>query len=599
MRTLLKAALGAMALSFATIGCAAAGGAAILILDATAPMSAKLGQHRRIDAVKTAVRAAIRRMDPQAAVAIWAFGTNPSKKCEDKGELLHLQPAQTASGVLDRALSPLRPRAGRAPVFETLQAALEATGEAKDASVSAVIIASTGDDCTGDICKEANRLHSIYPNAKLTVLGAGMNEQSAANFTCAAKAMGGAFSAMKSASELDKVLRQTLDITNVKAVNPSIQAPPSPPTNPENNLAAAPETPLAAPSSPPPEPAVPQPPRPEPNTVLSAVLANGMAPLDSGVTWEIYKIKTTPTGQLRMAETPSWTGGGGKAQAKLGEGNYAVRVTYGYATAGDSLTVNGGKAEKTVTLNAGTIAAEGLQAPGGPAAEGVFFVLSRPRPGGAPEQLGRSSESPATFHVNAGQYLLQASAGLAKIDTAVRVEPGKVSLVRIALNVGTLEIRTVEAEGTAKAVPAWHRIYPAASAPGTKPAPLMIIEGGIQRVQLPAGNYRLETEYGNARVQNNVTVAAGQTVTKSVVLGAGEATLNLPSNKPAKVCEVFEAGAGRNAGPAGRAAGKSMSFVLKAGVYDLECRSQGAPVPVKPAQIRVVAGQVHEANIQE
>ncbi len=121
----------------------------------------------------------------------------------------------------------------------------------------------------------------------------------------------------------------------------------------------------------------------------------------------------------------------------------------------------------------------------------------------------------------------------------------------------------------------------------------------MHRVQLPAGDYRLETQYGNARVESAVSVTAGQAVTKSVILSAGQAKISLPAGKPARVCAVYEAGADRNAGPAGRAAGTSVSFILKAGDYEVECRAQGAPAPAKPAQIRVAAGKTQEAKLAE
>ncbi len=606
MRTGLKFFLCWIALCPSAMTCAAGETRTILILDATAQMSAKLGQYRKIDAVKNAVTAAASRMEPNAALAIWAFGTNQAKKCEDRGELVPLQPAETALRAIDKALTPLQPKAARAPAFGTLQTALESSAEPKDAAISAVLIAGTGDDCTGDICSEAKRLHSVYPNAKLTVLGAGMGEQAAANFSCAAKAMGGGLTAVKSAADLNRVLRQTLEISSdTKPAKPPVQTPPSqnaPAVPGAKNLAANEAEPAAAaPSVPPAETkqVVQQPPRPEPNTVLSAVLANGMPPLEAGVTWELYKITLTPTGQARIAEAPAWSAGGGQAQLKLPEGRYSVRAAYGLASALDSITVNAGKAEKTVALNAGTISAQGFLTRDSGAAEGVFFVLSRRKAPGVLEELGRSSESPAMFHVNAGEYTLQAFAGLSKVDSTVKVEAGKVSVIRMALNAGILDIKTLAVEGSPNAVPAWHRLYAAASGPGKAAAPLLTIEGGTHRVQLPAGSYRLVTEYGNARAESIVSVAAGQAVSQTVILGAGEARISLASGKAAKVCDVYETGAGRGAGPAARSAGISMSFILKAGVYDVECRSQGAAAPAKQAQIQVVAGETREAKIEE
>ena len=153
-----------------------------------------------------------------------------------------------------------------------------------------------------------------------------MSEQAAANFTCAAKAMGGAFTAVKSGTDLDRQLRQALEIApNAK--------PAKAPVRPRSLVAIRtgdrqePDTGAAPPC----RPWRRGPPRssrlsPKPNTVLSAVLASGTPPLEAGVTWEIYKINTTPTGQLRTAETPAWTAGGGQAKLKLPEGRYAVRA---------------------------------------------------------------------------------------------------------------------------------------------------------------------------------------------------------------------------------------------------------------------------------
>ncbi len=475
MRTVLKGFLPGLALCLCGTNHAVADGRAVFVVDATAQMSAKLGQQRKIDAMKSAVSGAVSRMDPNTHVALWAFGANPARKCEDKGVLVPLQPASTAANAIDKALSTIQPRAARAPILDTVHAALAALGEPKDAAVAAILIAGTGDDCMGDICAEAKRLHVSYPNAKLAVTGIGMSDQAAANFTCAAKEMGGSFTAVKSGTDLDRSIRQVLDIApNAKPAKTPGQAAPSAPGAGAEKGQAADATPASAPAVPGSEkpaeaqPAIkaeaPQPPQPEPNAVLSAVLADGMSPLGEGVTWEIYKINTTPTGQLRAAEVPTWTGGGGQAKVKLADGRYAVHAAYGFAAGTGDFTVGAGKTEKTIALDAGTIAAEAFQTRDSQSASEAFFVLYRRKSAAALELIGRSSESPAVFRVNTGNYVLTAFAGLAKLDAAVKVEAGKVSAVRMALNTGTLEIKTLA--GDSKPVTAWHEIYPAASQPG-------------------------------------------------------------------------------------------------------------------------------------
>jgi hypothetical protein len=154
-------------------------------------------------------------------------------------------------------------------------------------------------------------------------------------------------------------------------------------------------------------------------------------------------------------------------------------------------------------------------------------------------------------------------------------------------------------EGAQNPVPAWHRIYPAGSDPAKGAAPLLTIDAGAHHVQLPAGSYRLVTEYGYARAESAVTVTAGQTLSQTVILGSGEAKVSFSPGKTAKICDVYETGAPRTAGPAGRAAGTSISFILKAGLYDVECHGQGGSGSAKSAQIRVVAGESSQAKIED
>ena len=90
-----------------------------------------------------------------------------------------------------------------------------------------------------------------------------------------------------------------------------------------------------------------------------------------------------------------------------------------------------------------------------------------------------------------------------------------------------MEIKTYEAEGSANPYPHGTGFIRLRPEPGKKAAPLLTIEAGVYRVQLPAGDYRLETQYGNVRVESAVSVTAGQTVTKSVILSAGQAKISL------------------------------------------------------------------------
>ena len=606
MRALHTGILVFLAFCCSPYAAAAGEGRTVIVLDATAQMGAALGQKRKIDWAKIAINAAAIRLDPASSFGLWSFGSNAKKKCDDKNELVPLQPASAAVKALDKAMAALQPKASRAPSLGTIEDALKSAGPSDGGPVAAVLIAGTGDDCASDVCGAARRLHDQYPNAKLTVLGLNMGEQAATNYTCAAKAMGGAFIGVKSGTDLDKNLRQVLGVSQAAPQKASAPAPNA--ATAEKAATGEKDAPVVASAPAPKEQPAPPPaeerpapkePQAEPNVVLSAALASQAPPLDAGVTWAIYKIQITPTGQTRVAEAPLWVGGGGQARAKLPEGRYSAKLAYGFATASGEFTASSGKVETTIPLDAGSISAEALQAAGGEPVEGALFILSRAKAGGDREEIGRSSEAPALFHVNSGDYVLSAIAGPARIEAPVKVVAGKVSAARVAMNMGALEIKTLAAEGSEKPAPAWHQITPLAPDQTKSAAAPLRLFGATQRVQLPAGTYRLESVYGAAHEESVVAVIAGQAASKTVILNVGEAKVSLPAGKADRVCAVYEAGADRKSEPVWRAAGAEMHFFLKAGRYQVECRKKGETAPWKQAEISIVAGEVQSAKIED
>ncbi|MBT3070846.1 VWA domain-containing protein [Rhodomicrobium sp. Az07] len=557
---------------------AAAEARAVIVLDATAQMNAHLGGRKKIAIARASISGALAKLGPKASVSLWTFGGNPQKKCEDRADVLSGQKREASPPALTKALARIRPKASRAPALSAVEEAVKAQGG--DGPVSAVLIAGTGDDCAADVCAAARALHDAAPQAKLTVFGLGANEKAAAAYTCAANAMGGTFTAIKAPADLDKALRQTFADAQAEAAK---AAPAATSLSPAEDKPAAPPAPL----------------QPEPNVVLSATLAPGLPPLDAGVTWKILKMTRTPTGQMRAAEAPLWVGAGGQAKAKLPEGRYKVNLAYGLTTADAEFAVEGSRVERTIALDAGTIAAEALKSPGGEPAAGAFFTLYRQGANGAREEIGRSSIAPAVFQVNGGNYIIAAMAGLAKVEAPVRVEGGKVSVVSMTLNVGTLAIKALAAPAATTPVSAWHRLFADDTSPVAKPgAPLLRLSGASPRIDLPAGTYRLETVYGTIRDVRTVSVAAGRTTAENIVLDAGEAKILMPPGKQEGICAVSEAGARADAAPI-RAAGGEPRFILKAGRYDLECRAKNKPDAPRRAEIVVVAGEVKTTNLGE
>ena len=91
--------------------------------------------------------------------------------------------------------------------------------------------------------------------------------------------------------------------------------------------------------------AVPQP------VHLTAQVTEGSTNIAAGLVWRIFDTRTDNTGQLALVVKSDEA----DAQLTLPPGEYVVHVAYGSAQASDSLTVEVGKNDKTLVLDAGAI----------------------------------------------------------------------------------------------------------------------------------------------------------------------------------------------------------------------------------------------------
>ena len=208
MPTVIAAILVSFTLCSFASTCQAEQARTVVILDATAQMAANLGQKRKFDWAKSGISGAASRMEPGGSFTLWAFGTSSREKMRGyqragSASGRRRQPAHVGQGAGHASAE-----SGAGPGNGCLAGSAQVGRRADGKPVSAVLVAGTGDDCIGDICGAAGRLHGLYPHAKLTVLGMSMSEQASANFTCAAKAMGGAFIGVKSGADLERHLRE-------------------------------------------------------------------------------------------------------------------------------------------------------------------------------------------------------------------------------------------------------------------------------------------------------------------------------------------------------------------------------------------------------
>jgi hypothetical protein len=188
------------------------------------------------------------------------------------------------------------------------------------------------------------------------------------------------------------------------------------------------------------------------------------------------------------------------------------------------------------------------------------------------------------------------AAGAAGREATVAVEPGKISNLPVALDLGVLEIETALPPAAAARSPlaVWHRLYRQGEGSG-KP-PVINIEGSKARIELPAGAYKLQTIFGGFEVETAVTVRAGDVTRQAVAVVAGEAKVNALPGKGRRACDAFEAGKDRKSGPRARAAGVDLSFILEPGLYDIVCRRTDVPSEIAEGRVQVVAGETQDVK---
>ncbi|QPC86791.1 VWA domain-containing protein [Mesorhizobium sp. NBSH29] len=118
-----------------------------------------------------------------------------------------------------------------------------------------------------------------------------------------------------------------------------------------------------------------------------------------------------------------------------------------------------------------------------------------------------------------GDYFVEARLGLAKTEQKVTLTGDAVAKPIFVLNAGTLVITPVPSEGAEPSDSAAVVVeFPGGDGPSTN--------YGKTTVVVPAGEQKLTVRIGKGEVSDTVTVAAGQTIEKTLVAGIGRVVAN-------------------------------------------------------------------------
>ncbi|HEV2505702.1 MAG TPA: hypothetical protein VGV39_21670, partial [Mesorhizobium sp.] len=171
--------------------------------------------------------------------------------------------------------------------------------------------------------------------------------------------------------------------------------------------------------------------------------------------------------------------------------------------------------------------------------------------------------------VQPGKYVLVVKAGQVEREQVVTVEAGKVAEPYFVLDAGMLILRAHASEGSEIADGAAIQVkYPG----GTT------TDYGQMKTFVPAGAQEITVKVGEGAVTENLTLKAGETIEKDVVVGVGKAAANVlyvagsAADSDGLVVRVFKAGQtmGGDRKDVSTGYGQDQQFDLPAGNYILE-----------------------------
>ncbi|NJM35329.1 MAG: hypothetical protein HC850_12160 [Rhodomicrobium sp.] len=253
------------------------------------------------------------------------------------------------------------------------------------------------------------------------------------------------------------------------------------------------------------------------NVTLRAALSIGSPVLGEGLSWRVFKL-----GRNAEERELVWSGGGAEPEIYLKPGRYFAEARYGLASKGETFEVAADKpVYRTLSLDAGTLIVHASAVPGAAPLEDVFFVLRRTGEGAnAREEIGRSSIPQAVFHVPAGSYKVIAKHGLASVEMPVELAAGAERRIEVPMQTGSLKLTARARADTPPMSGVTYFVFQ----PGEAGAPSReIARSKLDEplFVLTSGHYRIAAVLGLARVEKDIDIKAGETLTHDLVLEAG------------------------------------------------------------------------------
>ena len=500
-------------------------------------------------------------------VGVIAYGHRRKTACDDVEQISGIEPFD--AGRFARAFFSVRPK-GQSPVAEALKQAATALGQAAAASGKILLIAGAGDTCQQDPCAIATDLATANPQLSIDVLGIGLNETDAKQFSCVALAARGRMILATSMEDTEPALREAL-ARMTSAPLPMVATP---------TKALAPDE--------------------SPGLHLSARLSEGSAALARPVAWTVRKAPEgdQPGAIVFRAGTPL-------SRVELPPGHYEVESAAGLVTRHQGVEITAGTpANLVVTLNAGNLALKPqLGRPEDKPSDSTFTVYRVDTDPDLPLETVALVRGPTQpLLLPAGQYHVVGERGSVRVERDVNITAGETVTPDFAIATGTLQI---DAPLTADAGPTAGTIYFISEDDPDQPLGQRDVARSAMinpSFELPSGAYHVLARQGSTQTRIDAIVKAGEStrialpiatgrlrVTTGGLAGAGD----LPEDLISYVVERLDA-AGNAQAVVARSSQKDPTLELEAGPYRVTGKvglvniSTSADVVIKPgAETRI------------
>lgn len=603
---------------------------AIIVLDSSRSMWAKLGGQSKVAIVRSGLGQAFSDYKDRIAFGLVAFGHREAAACADSQLLA--KPGELTSATAGKLQfgAGFKPRLSK-PIAAALGEAVKGAASARG-SLDVVLITDGLDSCKANVCATAKTLKQGMPALRIHVIGFDPKaDQKLKSLKCVAENTGGVFRPATNAADLKQSLTAILDAVAAQAAPAApVAAVATAPPPPAVSAAAPPAPPAAAPvaNAPPPAPtpaapataappAAPTsvttvaivPPPPTPTPVAPVAVAPPPAPTPAAPVAAAPPQTPSPAAPTQSAQAKTNPPQGDAPPAPQAPGQTDMPKSAALSppqSVAPALTGIGAPPRAAPSAPAGPslpvpVTFKALLTEGGPKVQSglIWRVFAlEVGPNGTRKIVSTHREAMPTAALLPGEYLVNAAYGLSNLTKKIKVESGKSLEETFVLNTGGLKLAAVQANGDPLPQTTVHFdiLSDEEDQFGNRHKILGDAKPGVV-IRLNAGAYHIVSTYGdaNATVRADVTVEPGKVAEATVKHAAAPVTFKLVQNSGGEALADTKWSILTTTGDVlMEVAGALPTHILAAGDYAVVANHNGESYMTK---FKVAAGEAEQIEV--